>query len=63
MQGFQKSRSMRIKVHSENPHHELTIVADNLEAVPPNTSLMVITAAKKRYEVFISSSEQKNARL
>jgi len=54
---------LRIKVDSENPHHELTMVADNLGSIPPNTSLMVITAGKKRYEVFISSSEQKNARL
>ena len=59
----EKPVTLRIKVDSENPHHELTMVADNLGSIPPNTSLMVITAGKKRYEVFISSSEQKNARL
>ena len=59
----EKPVTLRIKVDAENPHHELTMVADNLGSIPPNTSLMVITAAKKRYEVFISSSEQKNARL
>lgn len=43
------------------PPHELVMVANNLGSIPPNTSLMIITANDKRYEVFISSSEQKNA--
>jgi len=59
----EKPISFKIKVDKENPHHELTMVADNLGSIPPNTSLMVITANKKRYEIFISSSEQKNARI
>lgn len=45
------------------PPHELVMVANNLGSIPPNTSLMIITANDKRYEVFISSSEQKNARV
>lgn len=59
----EKPVKWQVKVDAENPHHELTMVAENLGTIPPNTSLMVITAGKKRYEVFISSSEQKNARL
>lgn len=59
----EKPISFYIKVDPANPHHELTMVADNLGSIPPNTSLMVITAGKKRYEIFISSSEQKNAKL
>jgi hypothetical protein len=39
------------------------MVAENLGSIPPNTSLMVITTKYKRYEVFISSTEQKNARV
>jgi hypothetical protein len=39
------------------------MVADNLGSIPPNTSVMIITADGKRYEVFISSNEQKNARV
>jgi type IV secretory pathway VirB9-like protein len=39
------------------------MVADNLGSIPPNTSLMIVTAKDKRYEVFISSTEQKNARV
>ena len=59
----EKPVSFKIKVDAKNPHHELIMVADNLGSIPPNTSLMIITAKGKRYEIFISSSEQKNAKL
>jgi len=52
-----------ISVNPAQPHHELVMVADNLGSIPPNTSVMIITAGGKRYEVFISSNEQKNARV
>jgi hypothetical protein len=52
-----------IKVDGMMPHHELVMVANNLGSIPPNTSLMIITAGSKRYEVHISSSEQKNAKV
>ncbi len=58
-----KPVSIKLKVDKEHPHHELVMVADNLGSIPPNTSLMIITAGKKRYEIFISSSEQKNAKI
>lgn len=59
----EKPISFTVQVDKNNPHHELVMVADNLGSIPPNTSLMIITANGKRYEVFISSSEQKNAKL
>ena len=55
--------TIKLKVDKEHPHHELVMVAENLGRIPPNTSLMIITAGKKRYEIFISSSEQKNAKI
>ena len=58
-----KPVSFRIKVDGMHPHHELVMVANNLGSIPPNTSLMIVTAKDKRYEVFISSSEQKNAKV
>jgi hypothetical protein len=39
------------------------MVAENLGSIPPNTSVMIITTANNRYEVLISSSEQKNAKV
>jgi hypothetical protein len=41
--------------------YELMMYADNLGRIPPNTSLMVITAGRKRYQLHLSSSEQKSA--
>jgi hypothetical protein len=59
----EKPVRVKINVDKVHPHHELIMVADNLGSIPPNTSLMIITANNKRYEIFISSSEQKNARI
>lgn len=59
----EKPVSIKIKVDKDQPHHELVMVANNLGSIPPNTSLMIITANDKRYEVFISSSQQKNAKV
>jgi hypothetical protein len=44
-----------------NMDYEFMMYADNLGKIPPNTSLMIITAGKKRHELRISSSEQKSA--
>lgn len=43
------------------PEHTLTMVAENLGRIPPNTSLMIIQDGEKRYQVGITSTEQKNA--
>ena len=59
----QKPISFSIPIDAAHPHHELVMVAENLGSIPPNTSLMVINAGAKRYEVFISSTEQKNAKV
>ena len=53
----------KITIDAIQPHHELVMVANNLGSIPPNTSLMIVTAGTKRYEVFISSSDQKNAKI
>jgi hypothetical protein len=45
----------------QNTDYELMMYADNLGKIPPNTSLMIITAGSKRYELRISSSEKKSA--
>jgi hypothetical protein len=59
----QKPITVTIDVNPSQPHHEIIMVADNLGTIPPNTSVMIITTPSKRYEVFISSSEQKNAKV
>ena len=59
----EKAITFKIQVDAAHPHHELVMVAENLGSIPPNTSLMVVTANNKRYEIFISSSETKNAKI
>lgn len=44
-----------------NTDYEFVMYADNLGSIPPNTSLMIITAGSQRYEVRISSSQEKSA--
>lgn len=56
-----KPISITIDMDSEGGHHEFVLVAENLGSIPPNTALMVVTANSKRYELFITSTEQKNA--
>ncbi|GEO10880.1 hypothetical protein [Segetibacter aerophilus] len=59
----QKPLTFKILVDYNHPHHELVMVANNLGSIPPNTSLMIVTAGGRRHEVFISSTEQRNAKV
>ena len=53
--------TLHLKMDESTDYHELIMVADNLGDIPPNTSLMVVKAGDKQYEVRITSTEQKNA--
>lgn len=58
-----KPITLHVKADLMNSHHEFVMVANNLGSIPPNTALMVITTGGKRYELFISSDEKKNAKV
>jgi hypothetical protein len=58
-----KPISFNIKLNEDEPTHEFIMVAENLGSIPPNTALMIINAGGKRYELFITSTEQKNAKV
>ena len=58
-----KPIKLKIKFSTEDNKHELIMVAENLGEIPPNTALMVITAGKQRYEIFLTSTEEKNAKV
>ena len=53
--------SYTIKMDESNPEHTLVMVAENMGRIPPNTSLMIVQDGDKRYQVSITSTEQKNA--
>jgi hypothetical protein len=52
---------VKFTIDSDNSDHELTMVAENLGRIPPNTSLMVVESGEQRFDVRITSTEQKNA--
>lgn len=53
--------SLSLKLDNDNPEHVLVMVAENLGRIPPNTSLMIVQDGDKRYQVRITSTNQKNA--
>lgn len=57
--------TFKIKCSKSDNRHELVVVAENLGDIPPNTALMVIRAGntKERYEIFLASNEQRNAKV
>ena len=50
-----------IGLDSTREFNEIGMFADNLGSIPPNTALMVVSDGKKRYEIRMSSSLEKNA--
>jgi hypothetical protein len=53
--------TIKFTIDEDNSDHELTMVAENLGRIPPNTSLMVVESGEQRFDVRITSTEQKNA--
>ena len=49
---------VKIPVNELNETNELTMVAENLGAIPPNTAYMVAIVGDKRYDVNLSSTEE-----
>ena len=58
-----KPITIEIKVDLNNKEQEVTMVAENLGDIPPNTALLIITAGNKRYQLYLTSTEKKNAQV
>lgn len=52
---------VKLKMNQDDEEHELVMVAENLGRIPPNTSLMIVESGDQRFDVRITSTEQKNA--
>lgn len=50
-----------VVLDSSKPYSEISMFAENLGTIAPNTALMVITDGINRYEVFLSSSLTQNS--
>jgi hypothetical protein len=58
-----KPITVNVKVDLEHPEQEITMVAENLGTIPPNTALLIVTANNKRYQLFLASNGKKNAQV
>lgn len=56
-----KSIHMKMGLDSTTVYNEISMFAENLGLIPPNTALMTITDGKNTYNIRLSSSLEKNA--
>jgi hypothetical protein len=50
-----------VRVDFTKPRQEMIMVGENLGTIPPNTALMIVNANDKRYQVYLTSDNKKNA--
>jgi len=58
-----KPITVYVKVSLDHPEQEVTMIAENLGTIPPNTALLIVTAGSKRYQLFLASNGKKNAQV
>lgn len=56
-----KPYSFKIATADLGPQSEMTMVAENLGAIPPNTAYMVVMVEDKRYAANLASTEESSA--
>jgi hypothetical protein len=56
-----KPVSITVKIDLNRPEQEVIMVGENLGTIPPNTALMIVNAGDTRYQLYLTSDEQKNA--
>jgi hypothetical protein len=56
-----KPVTMTVKIDMKHLEQELIMVGENMGDIPPNTALMIINAGDKRYQLYLTSDEKKNA--
>ena len=50
-----------IKIDLKRTQQEVIMVGENLGSIPPNTALMIVNAGDKRYQLYLTSDDKKNA--
>jgi hypothetical protein len=56
-----KPLSTSIKIDLKKTEQEVIMVGENMGSIPPNTALMIVNTRDKRYQLYLTSDEQKNA--
>jgi len=52
-----------LRIDETNTFQEVEMIADNEGSISPNTALLIITAGTKRYQLNVSSTETKSAKI
>jgi hypothetical protein len=52
-----------VAIDLQNKFQEVEMIAVNEGSIPPNTALLIVTAGEHRYQLFLSSTETKSARV
>jgi hypothetical protein len=58
-----KPVTVEVTIDMVHLEQEITMLAENLGSIPPNTALLIVTAGKKRYQLYVESTNQKNAQV
>ncbi|HVG42960.1 MAG TPA: hypothetical protein VM888_15215, partial [Chitinophagaceae bacterium] len=58
-----KPITVEVKVDLDHREQEITMVGENLGSIPPNTALLIVTAGKNRYQLYLTSTGKKNAQV
>lgn len=56
----EKGMELGIRLDSKSDLHDLSMFAENVGSIPPNTALMVIYDGEERHEIFLSSTMRVN---
>lgn len=53
--------TMTLQVDSKRAVQDVVMVGENLGTIPPNTALMIVTANDRRFQLYLTADEKKNA--
>ncbi len=56
-----KPVTLKLRMENDKQMQEVVMKAENLGSIPPNTALLIVTAGKKRYKLYVTSTDQRNA--
>jgi hypothetical protein len=56
-----KPITIYVRIDLDKPRQEMVMVGENLGSIPPNTALMIVNADEKRYQIYLTSDDKKNA--
>jgi hypothetical protein len=56
-----KPVTLNIHMDASMPMQEVIMQAENLGSIPPNTALLIVTTTRRRYQLYLQSTEKRNA--